>query len=166
MAKLRRRQFTAENKLWILEETDRYSKPGEIDRILRSEGLYSFHLTAWHEARHGGHQHPRARGRHRTRLKPARPRAMEGRERITRGRKREPRMTLVVVGRTGSGVRPTSVTNPPPQNASWFADLEIHRPVMGPEHPIPVGHVHSFRAPERGDVEDEWVPAHVEALPR
>ena len=46
-AEPRRRQFTAEYRLRILEETDRCSNPGETGRILRREGLYSSHLTAW-----------------------------------------------------------------------------------------------------------------------
>ena len=41
-------------KLRILEETDRCSKPSEIGRILRREGHYSSHLTAWRKARHDG----------------------------------------------------------------------------------------------------------------
>ena len=54
VAKPRRRQFTGEYKLRILEEADRCSKPGEIGRILRREGLYSSHLVAWRKARRDG----------------------------------------------------------------------------------------------------------------
>ena len=54
VAKPTRRQFTAEYKLRILEEADRCSKPGEIGRILRREGLYSSHLVAWRKARRDG----------------------------------------------------------------------------------------------------------------
>ena len=77
VAKPRRRQFTAEYKLRILEETDRCSKPGEIGRILRREGLYSSHLTAWRKARHDGTilgLAPQKRGR-----KPARRNPLEKR---------------------------------------------------------------------------------------
>ena len=77
VAKPRRRRFTAEYKLRILEETDRCSKPGEIGRILRREGLYSSHLTAWRKARRDGTilgLTPRKRGR-----KPARPNPLEKR---------------------------------------------------------------------------------------
>ncbi len=54
VAKPTRRQFTGEYKLGILEETDRCSQPGEVGRILRREGLYSSHLTAWRKARREG----------------------------------------------------------------------------------------------------------------
>ncbi len=53
-AKPKRRQFTAEYRLRILEEADRCTKPGEVDRLLRREGLYSSHLTAWRKARRNG----------------------------------------------------------------------------------------------------------------
>ncbi len=70
VAKPTRRQFTAEYKLRILEETDRCSEPGEVGRIVRREGLYSSHLTAWRRARREGSLKgltPKRRGR-----KPAR----------------------------------------------------------------------------------------------
>ena len=41
MAKPKRRQFTAEYRLRILEEADRCTQPGEVGRLLRREGLYS-----------------------------------------------------------------------------------------------------------------------------
>jgi hypothetical protein len=53
-AKPIRRSFTAEYKLGILEEVDRASSPGEIGVILRREGLYSSHLTAWRKVRRSG----------------------------------------------------------------------------------------------------------------
>jgi len=52
-AKPRRRRFTAEYKLRILEEADQ-AGPGEVGAILRREGLYSSHLTAWRKARRSG----------------------------------------------------------------------------------------------------------------
>ena len=52
IAKPGRCQFAAEYKLWILEETDRSSKPGGLGWILRCEGFYSSRLTAWCKARH------------------------------------------------------------------------------------------------------------------
>ena len=70
VAKPTRRQFTAEYKLRILEETDRCSEPGEVGRIVRREGLYSSHLTAWRKTRREGSLKgltPKRRGR-----KPAR----------------------------------------------------------------------------------------------
>ena len=83
VAKPRRRQFTAEYKLRILEETDWCSKPGEIGRILRREGLYSSHLKAWRKARHDGiilGLAPKKRGR-----KPARRNPLEKRVRQLEG---------------------------------------------------------------------------------
>ena len=54
VAKPKRRQFTAEYRLRILEEADRCTQPGEVGRLLRREGLYSSHLTAWRKARRTG----------------------------------------------------------------------------------------------------------------
>ena len=53
-AKARRRRFTAEYKQKILREAERCGKPGEIGALLRREGLYSSHLTAWRAARSRG----------------------------------------------------------------------------------------------------------------
>ena len=49
-----RRRFDAAYKLRILEEADRCTEPGEVGRLLRREGLYSSHLTAWRKARREG----------------------------------------------------------------------------------------------------------------
>ena len=54
VAKPRRRQFSAQYRLRILEEADRCSEPGEIGRLLRREGLYTSHLSAWRKARRKG----------------------------------------------------------------------------------------------------------------
>jgi transposase-like protein len=54
VAKPTRRQFTAQYRLRILEEADRCTEPGEVGRLLRREGLYSSHLTAWRKARRKG----------------------------------------------------------------------------------------------------------------
>ena len=51
--KPKRRSFTAEYKLAILEETDG-APPGEVGRVLRREGLYSSHLSEWRRARRKG----------------------------------------------------------------------------------------------------------------
>jgi transposase len=50
----KRRRFTAEYKLRILRETDACSRPGEIGALLRREGLYTSHLTAWRKQRDAG----------------------------------------------------------------------------------------------------------------
>ncbi len=54
LAKPKRRQFTAKYRLRILEEADRCTEPGAVGRLLRREGLYSSHLTAWRKARRNG----------------------------------------------------------------------------------------------------------------
>jgi transposase-like protein len=53
-AKPKRRRFTAEYRLRILEEADRCTEPGDVGQLLRREGLYSSHLTAWRKARRSG----------------------------------------------------------------------------------------------------------------
>jgi transposase len=50
----KRRTFTAQQKLRILEETDRAAGSGEIGAILRREGLYSSTLTDWRRQRAAG----------------------------------------------------------------------------------------------------------------
>jgi len=46
-AKPKRRSFSTEYKLRILEEIDRADQFGQITFILRREGLFSSHLTDW-----------------------------------------------------------------------------------------------------------------------
>ena len=53
-AKPTRRQFSAAYRLRILEEADQCTEPGEIGRLLRREGLYTSHLSAWRKARREG----------------------------------------------------------------------------------------------------------------
>lgn len=50
----KRRTFTAQDKLRILEETDRAAGSGEVGAILRREGLYSSSLTDWRRQRAAG----------------------------------------------------------------------------------------------------------------
>jgi len=50
----RRRRFTAEYKLGILEEADRCTQPGELGALLRREGLYSSSLSSWRRERREG----------------------------------------------------------------------------------------------------------------
>ena len=64
-AKAQRRRFTAAEKLRVLREADRCTKPGELSALLRREGLYSSHLSTWRVARRNGELAgltPRARG--------------------------------------------------------------------------------------------------------
>lgn len=49
-----RRSFSAAYKLEILKRADACRKPGELGELLRSEGLYSSHLTAWRKQRDRG----------------------------------------------------------------------------------------------------------------
>ena len=53
-AKAQRRRFTAADKLRVLREADRCTKPGELSALLRREGLYSSHLSTWRVARRNG----------------------------------------------------------------------------------------------------------------
>lgn len=52
--KARRRRFTPEYKLGILEEADACEEMGEIGALLRREGLYTSNLSAWREQRRVG----------------------------------------------------------------------------------------------------------------
>lgn len=52
--KARRRHFSARYKQSILEKADRCSEPGEVGELLRSEGLYSSHLSNWRQQREEG----------------------------------------------------------------------------------------------------------------
>ncbi len=52
--KPKRRRFSAEYRLRIVEEADRCTQSGDVGRLLRREGLYSSHLTKWREARRDG----------------------------------------------------------------------------------------------------------------
>lgn len=52
--KAKRRRFSADYKLCILQEVDQTSEPGQIGAILRREGLYSSHLATWSRQRAQG----------------------------------------------------------------------------------------------------------------
>jgi transposase-like protein len=49
--KPKRRRFSAEYKLAILDEYERLIDPGAKGALLRREGLYSSHLVEWRRAR-------------------------------------------------------------------------------------------------------------------
>ncbi len=49
-----RRRFSAADKLRVVEEADACRDPGSVAALLRREGLYSSHLTAWRRARREG----------------------------------------------------------------------------------------------------------------
>ena len=50
----KRRTFTAKYKLEMLEKAEACTRPGEIGELLRREGLYTSHLTAWRKQRKNG----------------------------------------------------------------------------------------------------------------
>ena len=54
MPKAKRRRFSAQYKLRILQEADRCTQPGQIGALLRREGLYSSNLTTWRRQREQG----------------------------------------------------------------------------------------------------------------
>lgn len=54
LPKAKRRRFSAEYRLRILQEADRCTQPGQIGALLRREGLYSSHLTLWRKQRDEG----------------------------------------------------------------------------------------------------------------
>ena len=47
VAKPKRRRFTAEYRLRVLDEADRCAGTGEVGQRLRRESLYSSHLANW-----------------------------------------------------------------------------------------------------------------------
>lgn len=53
-AKPKRRQFSAQYKLAILDEYERLSDAGAKGALLRREGLYSSHIVEWRRARDVG----------------------------------------------------------------------------------------------------------------
>ena len=66
VARAKRRRFSAEYKLRILEEAEACSERGQIGSLLRREGLYSSHLTTWRHQREQGQLEalsPKNRGR-------------------------------------------------------------------------------------------------------
>jgi transposase len=50
----KRRSYSAQYKLRILQEADACSEPGEVGALLRREGLYTSHLTYWRKQREHG----------------------------------------------------------------------------------------------------------------
>lgn len=54
VAKAKRKQFSAAEKLRILREVDACQGSGEIGALLRREGIYSSYLTTWRKQRERG----------------------------------------------------------------------------------------------------------------
>lgn len=73
LVRAQRRRFTASYKLRILQAVDACKdQPGAVGALLRREGLYSSHVTAWRQARDRGELNalaPRKRGRKPTAVK-------------------------------------------------------------------------------------------------
>jgi transposase len=66
--KARRRQFSAAYKLDILRRAEDCQAPGALGELLRTEGLYSSHLSTWRKQRDAGELAgltPKKRGRKR-----------------------------------------------------------------------------------------------------
>jgi transposase-like protein len=66
LPRAKRRRFSAEYKLRILEEVDGCTQRGQIGALLRREGLYSSHLSTWRQQRLLGQLEglsPKKRGR-------------------------------------------------------------------------------------------------------
>jgi transposase-like protein len=54
VARAKRRRFTADYKLRVLDEVDQATEAGAIGAVLRREGLFSSHLTTWRRERKTG----------------------------------------------------------------------------------------------------------------
>ena len=66
IAQARRRRFSAQYKMKILQQLDKCINSGEVGALLRREGLYSSHLTKWRRQREQGaldKLEPQKRGR-------------------------------------------------------------------------------------------------------
>ena len=80
LAKPVRRRFTVEYKRRIVKEADSCKGSGDVGALLRREGLYSSHLSAWRAARDRGElagAGPRKRGPSPTPLDPREKRISE-----------------------------------------------------------------------------------------
>jgi transposase len=80
----KRRRFTAEYKLRILQAADACSRPGEIGALLRREGLYTSHLSDWRRQRDEGALAALERPRGRRRPNPLESENAELRRRLER----------------------------------------------------------------------------------
>ena len=80
----RRRRFSAEYKLGILREADACTRLGEIGGLLRREGLYTSHLSAWRKQRDRGALKALGRRRGRARAHPLETENAKLRQRLER----------------------------------------------------------------------------------
>jgi transposase InsO family protein len=79
-----RRRFTAEYKLRIIHEAEACTRPGGIGAVLRREGLYTSHLSAWRRQRDQGALQALDRPRGRRRPHPLERENAELRQRMER----------------------------------------------------------------------------------
>jgi len=98
MAKATRRRFTTDYKRKLVREADTCTTPGAIGALLRREGLYSSHLTAWRAARERGELAgaPKKRGPARRVVDPRDKRIAELERERTRWQKRAERAEALV----------------------------------------------------------------------
>src|SRR5213594_184766 len=98
VGKAERRRFTAAYKRRVVQEADRCRKPGEVGALLRREGLYSSHLTAWRAARGRGELAgaPKKRGPARRGVDPRDKKLAEQAREISRWQKRAERAEALV----------------------------------------------------------------------
>lgn len=66
----KRRTYTAAYKLKIVREADACEKQGEVGALLRREGLYTSHLSAWRKQRYAGALQALSKPRGRTKPDP------------------------------------------------------------------------------------------------
>jgi transposase-like protein len=91
-----RRRFTAAYKRQILDAAAACTRPGEIGALLRREGLYSSHLTAWRAAARQGNALTPRRGPAPTAPNPLAPRVAELERALAQATRRADRADLIV----------------------------------------------------------------------
>ena len=91
-----RRRFTAAYERRILDAAAACTRPGEIGALLRREGLYSSHLTAWRAAARQGNALPPRRGPAPTAPNPLAPRVAELERALAQATRRADRAELIV----------------------------------------------------------------------
>lgn len=99
MAKAKRRQFSAKEKLRVLKEADAITDVGGIGALLRREGLYSSHLTEWRRARAAGELDalaPRKRGRKAAEVNPLEKEVVELKRALAKAESRARRAEALV----------------------------------------------------------------------
>lgn len=99
MAKAKRRQFSAKEKLRVLKEADAITDVGGIGALLRREGLYSSHLTEWRRARAAGELGalaPKKRGRKAAEVNPLEKEVVELKRALAKAESRARRAEALV----------------------------------------------------------------------